>query len=260
MAARLRLAGCVAAEEEALELVTACAGEPDRLETLIGRRSQGEPLAWLVGSVEFCGERVLVHRGVYVPRWQSEALALAAVECLPADGLAIDLCTGAGAIARVMDRRRPGARVIATDIDPLAVACARANGVRVVRCDLASGLTPALAGGVDVVVAVVPYVPDDALHLLPRDVTTYEPTHALDGGPGGLTYLIRAGTSAGQLLRAGGRLLLELGDDQDTALTPVLERLGYTDVEVRRDDEGDLRAIICRQGRGTNPSSTVVQT
>jgi release factor glutamine methyltransferase len=239
----------VAAEDEAHELITACAGDPSRLETLIGRRSQGEPLAWLTGSVEFCRERVLVHRGVYVPRWQSEALAFAAVECLPADGLAIDLCTGAGAIARVLGRRRPGARVIATDIDPLAAACARANGVSVVQCDLVSGLAPALAGTVDVVVAVVPYVPDDAMHLLPRDVTTYEPRHALDGGPGGLTHLMRAAMLASRLLRAGGHLLLELGDDQDATLTPVLERLGYTDVEVRRDDDGDLRAIICRQTR-----------
>jgi release factor glutamine methyltransferase len=247
--ARLRLAGCLAADDEAHELVTACAGDPSRLETLLGRRCQGEPLAWLTGSVEFCGERVLVRHGVYVPRWQSEALAIAAVEYLPADGFAIDLCTGAGAIARVLSRRRPGARVIATDIDPLAVACARANGVSVVRCDLASGLAPALAGTLDVVVAVVPYVPDDALHLLPRDVTTYEPRHALDGGPGGLTHLVRAARSANHLLRAGGHLLLELGDDQDAALNPVLERFGYRDVEVQRDDEGDLRAIVCRQTR-----------
>ena len=123
----------MAAEEEADELLDASGGSPDRLEALVARRCAGEPLAWLVGSVTFCGETVLVQPGVYVPRWQSEPLALEAATRLPRHGLAVDLCTGSGAIAVVLSRRRPEARVVATEIDPVAVACARANGIEVYR-------------------------------------------------------------------------------------------------------------------------------
>ncbi|HXP32574.1 MAG TPA: hypothetical protein VN820_01095, partial [Acidimicrobiales bacterium] len=77
-AARLTAAGCVAAEEEAAELVDVAGRDRDRLAELVARRCSGEPLAWLTGTVHFCGETVLVHPGVYVPRWQSEPLALEA--------------------------------------------------------------------------------------------------------------------------------------------------------------------------------------
>ena len=107
----LRAAGCVAAEEEATELMGAAAGSSVRLRELVARRCTGEPLAWLVGSVSFCGVTVLVHPEVYVPRWQTEPLAIEAAARLPEDGIAVDLCTGSGAIAAVLSHRRPRARV-----------------------------------------------------------------------------------------------------------------------------------------------------
>src|SRR5579862_2703335 len=119
---RLRQAGCVAATQEAEVLVDAAGGDPDRLETLVVRRCSGEPLAWLVGSVQFCGETILVRPGVYVPRWQTEPLALEAAARLRPNGVAVDLCTGSGAVAAVLGRRRPSARVLATELDPVAAA------------------------------------------------------------------------------------------------------------------------------------------
>jgi release factor glutamine methyltransferase len=241
--AALRRSGCVAAEEEAVELMAAADGDPVRLAALVRRRSDGEPLAWLVGSVQFCDHRVLVHSGVYVPRWQSEPLALAATDRLPEDGTAVDLCTGTGAVALVLGRRRPRARVVATEIDPVATACARANGITVFEGDLTEPLPVGLSGQVDVVVAIVPYVPTDELHLLPRDVTAYEPRGALDGGPGGLEFLRRVVVESVSLLRRGGWLLLELGGNEGELLTPLLERHGYHDVEFLTDEDGDLRGI-----------------
>ncbi len=242
----LRAAGCVAAEEEALELVQFADGDGARLDDLVRRRCSGEPLAWLVGSVRFCGETVVVHRDVYVPRWQSEPMALEAVTRLPARGVAVDLCTGAGAIAVVLGARRPAARVVATDIDPRAVACARANGVETFEGDLAAPLSDDFTGAVDVVTAVVPYVPTEALHLLPRDDLAFEPRHALDGGPGGMTWLGRVVVAAATLLRPGGSLLLELGAAQADQLEPVLADNAYRDVELLVDEDGDLRALACR--------------
>jgi release factor glutamine methyltransferase len=244
--AELRGAGCVAADEEAAELVAAAGGDPERLGALVARRCSGEPLAWLTGSVRFCAERVLVHPGVYVPRWQSEPMALEAAARLPENGVAVDLCTGAGAIAVVLGRRRPLARVVATEIDPVAAACARANGIEVYEGDMAGGLPHELEGRVDVVAAVVPYVPTGELRLLPRDVTAYEPRAALDGGEDGMRFLVQAVREAALLLRAGGSLLLELGGGQAELLRPVLDELAYREIEPILDEDGDLRAVICR--------------
>ena len=161
-------AGFVAGEEEADELLACAAGNIELLDSLVMRRLSGEPLAWITGSVTFCGLEIRVDPGVNVPRWQSEPLARRAVERLPATGAAIDLCTGAGAIAKSLTTERPGAQVVASDVSELAVACAAANAVEVCRGDLFAPLSPTLEGNVDVVVGVVPYVPTPALSLLPH--------------------------------------------------------------------------------------------
>ena len=246
-AAELRRAGCIAADEEAAELVEAAGGDGKRLRALVDRRCSGEPLAWLTGSVSFCGEKVDVHAGVYVPRWQSEPMALEAAARLPEEGVAVDLCTGAGAIAVVLGRRRPRARVVATEIDAVAVACARSNGVEVYEGDMTGGLPDGLRGQVDVVTAVVPYVPTEELRLLPRDVMAYEPRAALDGGQGGMRFLEQAAREAVVLLRDGGSLLLELGGDQAERLKAPLAELGYSEIELLVDEDGDLRAVVCRR-------------
>jgi release factor glutamine methyltransferase len=178
-------------------------------------------------------------------------MARLAVARLPADGTAVDLCTGAGAIAVLLGRRRPGARVLATELDPAAAACARTNGVTVYPGDMAATLPPGLDGQVDLVTGVVPYVPTEALHLLPRDVLVHEPRRALDGGEGGTRLLVRAAIDAAALLRPGGSLLLELGGDQAAALEPILAAHGYEDLQVLRDDEGDTRAVALRRAAAT---------
>ncbi len=104
---RLVDAGCVAAGEEADELIDAAGGDPDVLAGLVDRRSRGEPIAYLTGAVTFCGLRLFVTPGVYVPRWQSEPLARRAAGLLPSRGVAVDLCTGIGAIAAVMTSAVP---------------------------------------------------------------------------------------------------------------------------------------------------------
>jgi release factor glutamine methyltransferase len=169
LVALLSGAGFVAAEEEADELLARAAGDAELLDSLVARRLTGEPLACITRYVSFCGLEIRVDPGVYVPRRQSEPLAHRAVERLPATGAAIDLCTGSGAIAKTLIASRPKARVLASDIDERAVACAAANGVEVYRGDLFAPLPRSLEGRVDVVVGVVPYVPTPALSLLPRD-------------------------------------------------------------------------------------------
>ncbi len=185
---------------------------------------------------------------MYVPRWQSLALARRAAARLPDDGAAVDLCTGSGAIAAALGAARPAARVVATDLDPRAVACARANGVEAFTGDLFGGLPGRLVGGVDVVVAVVPYVPTPALRLLPRDTLRFEVASHYDGGTDGTDVLRRVVHEATRFLRPAGALLLELGGEQADRLRPDLERHGYGDVETWTDDEGDLRGLQATRG------------
>jgi release factor glutamine methyltransferase len=236
-------AGFVAAGEEADELLARAAGDPELLDALVARRLTGEPLAWITGSVSFCGLDVGVEPGVYVPRWQSEPLALRAAERLPVNGLAVDVCTGAGAIAKTLMARRPAARVVATDLDERAVACARRNGVDAHRGDLLAPLPRALEGRVDVIVGVVPYVPTPDLPLLQRDTLTFESTLSYDGGEDGTGLLRRVVAESPRFLRRGGALLLELGGEQADALRDDLARPNYVDLDVLRDEEGDVRGI-----------------
>jgi release factor glutamine methyltransferase len=244
----LAISGFVAADEEAGELLAAAAGDPGRLDELVARRLTGEPLAWITGSVVFCDLEIRVDPGVYVPRWQSEELALRAVQLLPADGTAVDLCTGCGAVARTLTAHRPGARVVGSDLDERAVACARANGVDAYAGDLFAPLPADLLGRVDVVVGVVPYVPTPELPLLQRDTFTFESTLSYDGGDDGMTILRRVLADALAFLRPGGALLLELGGEQADELRGDLARLGYTGVVVRVDEDGDVRGVEARRG------------
>jgi release factor glutamine methyltransferase len=248
LAALLSGAGFVAAEEEADELLACAGGDVGLLDSLVGRRLTGEPLAWITGSVSFGGLEIRVDRGVYVPREQSVPLARRAVERLPANGAAIDLCTGAGAIAATLIAHRPGARVVASDVDERAVACATANGVEVFRGDLFAPLPRTLQGRVDVVVGVVPYVPTPDLALLQRDTLAFESPLSYDGGRDGTEILRRVLADSPRFLGRGGALLLELGGEQADALGDDLARLGYADVTALVDEDGDVRGIEATLG------------
>lgn len=236
-------AGFVSPEEEAAELLEAAAGDPELLASLVERRLTGEPLAWITGWTRFCGLEIRVAPGVYVPRAQSEVLAERAAERLPPDGTAVDLCTGTGAIARALAARRPRARIVASDLDERAVACARSNGVEAYCGDLFAPLPHGLQGLVDVVAGVPPYVPTPQLSLLQRDTFAFESELSYDGGDDGTAVLRRCITGAGAFLRPGGALLLEIGGDEADLLAGELERHGFGRVAVLTDEEGDARGV-----------------
>jgi release factor glutamine methyltransferase len=240
-------AGFVAPQAEAEALLAATDEGVGPISDLVARRLRGEPLPWITGWVLFCDVRVHVDPGVFVPRPHTQAMVRRAASLLPATGTAVDLCTGSGAVAAVLASTHPGAEVLATDIDPVAVACARRNGVHAYRGDLVEALPQELQGRVDVMTAVVPYVPSQELHLLPRDVLAHEPLRALDGGRGGTTVLVRAADAAAAWLHPGASLLLELGGDQARELATTLADLGFERIRVHQDDEGHERAIEARR-------------
>jgi release factor glutamine methyltransferase len=213
----------------------------------VRRREDGEPLAWITGTMQFCGRPLRVAPGVYVPRIQTEELARRAADVLPAHGRAVDLCTGAGAVAAHLRATVSSAAVVGVDLDPHAAACARANGVPTLASDLDAALRAPRR--VDVVTAVAPYVPTAMVRLLPSDVQRYEPRTALDGGADGLDVVRRVITAASRLLRPSGWLLTEVGGDQDAALAAALADAGFDDFTPWHDDDGDLRGVASRFSR-----------
>jgi release factor glutamine methyltransferase len=246
VAQMLTEAGCIAAREEADQLIQAAAGDADVLDDLVSRRITGEPIAWLTGAVTFCGVSLFVAPGVYVPRSQTEPLARRAATLLPSAGVAVDLCTGVGAIAAVLAAAEPTARVLATELDANAVRCARRNHVEVFEGFLDDPLPREIEHGVDVLTAVVPYVPTDSLRLLPRDVQAFEPRLALDGGVDGTDLLAKVVRRSARWLRPGGWLLLELGGDQAEPMGRLLHDVSFEGVDIMADEDDDPRAICAR--------------
>ncbi len=240
---RLRAAGCVFAEDEAALLAEAV-GSDDQLWALAARRELGEPLEQLLGWVEFCGLRLAVAPGVFVPRQRTALLVDEVVALVSPGSVVVDLGCGVGAIAAAVLDRVPDAEVYAVDVDPAAVACARRNlpPDRVFEGDLYAGLPTGLRGRVDVVAANAPYVPTEAIALMPREARDHEHLVALDGGPDGLTVQRWVIAEAPEWLRPGGHVLVETGRSQLDASSAALEAAGLTVVVASDDESGGLVA------------------
>ena len=244
--ARLRAAGCVFAEAEA-QLLVAAAASPAELSAMVERRADGMPLEHVVGWAEFCGLRIAVGPGVFVPRRRTEFLVRLAAAGWAADRRAgsespvvLDLCCGSGAAGVAVAAALGGARLYAADIDPVAVAYARRNagpaGGQVYQGDLFGPLPDGLRGHVDILAVNVPYVPTGEIGLLPAEAREHEPRVALDGGPDGLDVLRRVAAAAAQWLAPGGRLLTEASERQAVAAAAVLAGGGLA-AAVASDDE-----------------------
>jgi release factor glutamine methyltransferase len=226
---RLRAAGCVFAEDEA-RLLAAEASDDDELETMVVRREGGAPLELVLGWAEFCGLRISLSAGVFVPRRRTEFLAQRAVAHARPGALVVELCCGAGAISAVLLETVPDLEVHAADIDPVAVQCARENlagpRVTVYEGDLFAPLPDRLRGRVDLLVANAPYVPTAELDLLPREARQYEPQSALEGGGDGLDILRRVLAGAPEWLAPGGRALVEASERQVASLERSIAGFG----------------------------------
>jgi release factor glutamine methyltransferase len=239
----LRAAGCVYAEDEAAVLVAAAA-DRTALDAMVRRRAGGEPLEVVVGYADFCGVRVGLRPGVFVPRVRSELLVRlggAAARAAPA-AVVVDLCCGSGALGMAVAARAPRSVLYAADRDPAAVACARANlGSRVYQGDLYTALPTGLRGRVDVLLANVPYVATAHLALLPAEARDHEPRAALDGGADGLDVFRRVAVGAPRWLAPGGVVLSEVTESQADAALVALRAAGLR-AEAASDE--DLGATV----------------
>jgi release factor glutamine methyltransferase len=225
------------------------------------RRVAGEPLEQLLGWAAFDGLRVVVTPGVFVPRTRSELLVEIVSDEMAAQGAAeqpfrhslsdgarvLDLCCGSGAVGAAIAARLPGAEVWASDVDPVAVACARHNLApdRVVEGDLYDGLPAQLRGSFDVVVVNAPYVPTAAIATMPPEARDHEPRVALDGGADGVDLHRRVAAGVGEWLRPDGRLVVETSRAQSALTVAACEAAGLA-AYVVRDEERDATAVVTR--------------
>jgi release factor glutamine methyltransferase len=244
--ARLRAAGSVYAEDEA-RLLAAEARTPAELAALVDRRVAGEPLEYILGWAAFCGLRISVEPGVFIPRRRTEFLVREAVPLTGPGNIVVDLCCGSGAVAAALAAVVERIDVHAVDVDAVAVRCARANlaaaGGRVYEGDLYGPLPAALRGRVDVLVANVPYVPSGDIRLLPREARLHEPRATYDGGVDGLDIARRVAAAAPQWLAAGGHLLVETSADQAAPMAECFARHGLA-ARVSSSDDLDATVVI----------------
>jgi release factor glutamine methyltransferase len=250
IATRLRAAGCVFAEDEA-ELLIDEADSADELEAMVARRVGGEPLEYVLGWAEFCGLRIIVQPGVFVPRRRTEVLVTEAGRLARPGAIVVDLCCGAGAIGAALLATCEGIDLHAADIDPAAVACAQLNlepdGGHVFEGDLFAALPAELKGRVDIVVVNAPYVPTDAIAMMPPEAREYEGNVALDGGADGVDIHRRVGLEAAEWVASDGYVLIETSQQQAPLTIAALEAGGFV-AWIERDEEVDGTAVI-----GTHP-------
>ncbi|MDP2270796.1 MAG: peptide chain release factor N(5)-glutamine methyltransferase [Archangium sp.] len=209
---------------------------------LIQRRLAFEPTQYLVGFKEFYGRRFAVDQRVLIPRSETELLVEAVLQDVKKDAPSrvLDVCTGSGCIAVTIAAERPQASVWATDLMPGAIAVAKSNAethqvdgrVTFFQGDLLAAVPAGTR--FDVIVSNPPYVKTGELATLQKEVRQ-EPREALDGGPEGVTLIARLVTDALPLLKPGGLLAMEIGEDEGTAVRELLTRAGYHDVKIEKD-------------------------
>jgi release factor glutamine methyltransferase len=228
-----------------------------RFAALVERRLTGEPVNYITGHFRFCGLDLLVRPGVFSPRASSELLVDLAVSRLRrrrGSRVAVDVATGAGAVALAVAAKTSATTVWGTDISPEAARLGRANArrlqldnVRFVTGDMLAALPRALRGTVDVVTIHPPYVARREVRTLPVEIRRFEPRHTLtDGSDDGLGLVRRLGEDVPDWLRPDGFVLVEIAPYLARGTATVLRRSGLREVRSLRDSLGVTRVVVGR--------------
>ncbi len=218
------------------------------LRDLVRRRAQGEPLQHLLGTVEFHGRVFATDARALIPRPETELLMeLILKEPLPEVPCLLDVGTGSGVIALTLAAELPSADVTAVDVSPDALALARENAARHGLGERVkfqqSDLFSSVDGAFDLIVANLPYIPGGEIASLSREVQR-DPLLALDGGPKGTEIIERLIADARGHFKPGGKLVLEIGIGQETALQTELATQNYRDIRAVADYQGILRFLF----------------
>ncbi len=242
-------------EDGDLRAMAVSPSQQRRFDTLVERRTTGEPVNYITGHFRFCGLDLAVRQGVFSPRASSELtveLATARLRRRRGRRVAADVATGAGAIALAIAAQNPGSETWGVDISAEAVRLGRHNARRLqlgnahfARGDMLAALPRDLRGEVQVLTIHPPYVARDEVRTLPVEIRRFEPRHTLtDGSDDGLGMVRRLADDAPGWLRRGGFVLVEIAPYLARATASVLRRAGLSDVRSHRDSLGVTRVVI----------------
>ena len=219
-----------------------------RIADWVGRRAEGEPVAYIVGTREFWGLALEVTPACLIPRHDTETLVAAALERTGPDARVLDVGTGCGAVALAIASEHPDASVVATDIDPQCVELCQRNAatlgltIGVLVADLFDGVE----GEFDLIASNPPYIGSDDPHLRRGDLR-FEPCSALDGGDRGLDVMARLVARAPAHLADGGWLCVEHGCEQGRAVRDLFAMSGFEAIECHLDLARRPRVTVGRK-------------
>lgn len=271
---RLRDAGIEAAALEARLIAASAAGKSTekllrdmryyatdeverRAEEMVQRRLAGEPVAYITGVWEFRGLPMEVSRDVLIPRIDTEVLAETAIKYLKdtgrLDARVLDLCSGTGCIGCAIAAELPRVRVVLSDVSPEAMEISRRNVSRngldgrisFLPADVMK-LPPLMTGSFDLVVSNPPYIPTMEILTLDPSVRDYEPVWALDGGEDGLDFYRAILKNWALVIRQGGELMFEVGEDQAERVKDLMRMAGLREARSFPDTQNIQRVVAAK--------------
>ena len=219
-----------------------------RLNGWVERRSNGEPVAYILRQRGFWGLDLEVTPATLIPRPDTETLVEAALPLIHGEARVLDVGTGCGNVALAIAHERPDAHMVATDIDPRCVELCQRNAKRLgLHVETVVGdCFEGVAGRFDVIVSNPPYVADDDEHLERGDLR-FEPRRALLGGANaGLDFIARLVPEAAAKLKPGGWLCIEHGHTQAMSVRRLLRTNGFGDIRHCTDIENRARVSLGR--------------
>lgn len=271
---RLRDAGIEAAALEARLIAATAAGKSTekllrdmryyatdeverRAEEMVQRRLAGEPVAYITGVWEFRGLPMEVSRDVLIPRIDTEVLAELAIKYLRGtgrlDARVLDLCSGTGCIGCAIAAELPRVRVVLSDVSPEAMEISRRNvsrnGLDGRISFLPADVTkqpPLMTGSFDLVVSNPPYIPTMEILTLDPSVRDYEPVWALDGGEDGLDFYRAILKNWAGVIRQGGELMFEVGEDQAERVKDLMRMAGLREARSFPDTQNIQRVVAAK--------------
>jgi len=267
---RLRRAGVAQAQTEARELVCYAADKTKeqlyrdmalyassdlerRVEELVQRRLEGEPVAYIVGEWEFYGLPLDISRDVLIPRADTEVLAERAIlkaRAAGEGGRVLDLCAGSGCVGLAVAANAPECRVVLADLSEGALRLCKQNVRRNslnarVTCLSANALDApsSVLWDFDVIACNPPYIPTGDIEGLDVSVKDFEPLMALDGGVDGLDFYRVIASKWKSALRLGGTLIFEVGIDQAEAVAQIMAENGFENI-ITTEDTGGIQRVV----------------
>lgn len=220
----------------------------DQIQTMIDKRKQGQPVAYITGSKGFWDLELIVNEHTLIPRPETELLIEFALAIFPADKdvHAIDLGTGTGAIAIAIAKARPDWQMVACDKSEQALIVAtrnaenyQLNNIELVQSDWFSGIDRRYS--FDLIISNPPYVADEDPHLSQGDVR-FEPRSALRSGLDGLDDIREIVKTGKDYLKEHGWLIVEHGYDQGEAVKAIFAEHDYAVIQQGMDLIGHTRA------------------